>query len=318
MSESLPHGVASLSRFWEGIRHSPATRARISAWQPACNTSGQGHGISASAGDFISSRTLHAWLHNSPASRISLPWRWTCSRFPGLRRAWCMCTGLGNTKWCCCARCTIPNAKLIEVLFAADALRRAGAAAPDTDRAVSVRTCGRTACLPPANRSPSASSAACSGAHSYCVITVQSHLHRTHRLGQTRYRESHTRCRRRRCWARRSPAAAPIRWWSAPTPNPVPGCARVAWRAGLPCVIAAKQRRGDRRVSVRLAPLPGARRAVLVDDIISSGATLAAAARALRRAGIGRIDAIAVHAIMASGARAYALLARRDHAHHVV
>ena len=55
---------------------------------------------------------------------------------------------------------------------------------------------------------------------------------------------------------------------------------------------------------VRLPPLPAARRAVLVDDIASSGATLAAAARALRRAGIARVDAVAVHAILAPGALA--------------
>jgi ribose-phosphate pyrophosphokinase len=43
---------------------------------------------------------------------------------------------------------------------------------------------------------------------------------------------------------------------------------------------------------------------VLVDDIASSGATLAAAARALRQRGLDRVDAIVVHAIFAPRALA--------------
>jgi ribose-phosphate pyrophosphokinase len=49
--------------------------------------------------------------------------------------------------------------------------------------------------------------------------------------------------------------------------------------------------------------LPAAARAVIVDDIASSGATMAATARALRAAGIRNIDAVVVHAIFAPGAR---------------
>ena len=72
---------------------------------------------------------------------------------------------------------------------------------------------------------------------------------------------------------------------------------------GLPWIVGRKERLGDRRVRVRLPPLPpGVRRALLVDDVASSGATLAAAARALRRAGAARIDALVVHAIFAPGA----------------
>jgi ribose-phosphate pyrophosphokinase len=43
---------------------------------------------------------------------------------------------------------------------------------------------------------------------------------------------------------------------------------------------------------------------VLIDDIASSGATLAAAARALRRAGVARVDVAIVHAICVPGALA--------------
>jgi ribose-phosphate pyrophosphokinase len=43
---------------------------------------------------------------------------------------------------------------------------------------------------------------------------------------------------------------------------------------------------------------------VIVDDIASSGATIAAVARALRHAGVGVIDAVVVHAIFGPGAEA--------------
>jgi ribose-phosphate pyrophosphokinase len=55
-------------------------------------------------------------------------------------------------------------------------------------------------------------------------------------------------------------------------------------------------------VRIRLPTIPAARRAVLLDDIASSGTTLAAGARALRRAGVGAVEAIVVHPIFAPGA----------------
>jgi len=77
----------------------------------------------------------------------------------------------------------------------------------------------------------------------------------------------------------------------------------VAERAGLPWIACRKQRLGDRRVRIDLPPLSSAtRRAVIVDDIASSGITIAAAARALRRAGVHRVDAAVVHAVFAPGA----------------
>lgn len=62
---------------------------------------------------------------------------------------------------------------------------------------------------------------------------------------------------------------------------------------------------GERRVRVVLPSLPAPRipqRAVIVDDIASSGATLAATARALRRAGAVHVWVVVVHALFAAGA----------------
>ena len=76
----------------------------------------------------------------------------------------------------------------------------------------------------------------------------------------------------------------------------------MARRAGLPWVVGSKERLGDRRVRVKLSELPAAGRAILVDDIASTGATLAATARELRRHGIERVEAVVVHAIFSPGA----------------
>ena len=73
----------------------------------------------------------------------------------------------------------------------------------------------------------------------------------------------------------------------------------------LPWIVCRKQRLGDDRVRVTLpdrSRLPSAGRAILVDDIASSGTTLAAAAAALRAVGIETVDAVVVHAIFAPGA----------------
>ena len=75
--------------------------------------------------------------------------------------------------------------------------------------------------------------------------------------------------------------------------------AEVARLAGAPHLVMAKTRRGDRDVSVVMdAPRDAAGRTpVLVDDIISTGHTLMAAAGALREAGLGAPVCVGVHAL---------------------
>ncbi len=78
----------------------------------------------------------------------------------------------------------------------------------------------------------------------------------------------------------------------------------VAAAAELPCVVLTKIRRGDRDVEVS-AP-DGVRwrdhTPVLVDDIISTGGTIVATTRELRRARFPRPVCVAVHAVFAGGA----------------
>jgi ribose-phosphate pyrophosphokinase len=193
-----------------------------------------------------------------------------------------------------------PNDKLFEVLLAVDALRRSGVrrvafVAPylpymRQDRvfvsgdAISQRVLGRVL-----------------GEAVDRLITLEPHLHRIHRLEEVFP-----------CAADALPAAPLLAGWCrslgagtlvvGPDEESEPWTRGIAEAAGLPFVVGAKRRTGDRRVRVTLPPLPRARRAVLVDDIASTGVTLAAAARALRQSGVSRVEAAVVHAIFAKGA----------------
>ena len=74
--------------------------------------------------------------------------------------------------------------------------------------------------------------------------------------------------------------------------------AAVAAATGAPFIVLEKTRRGDRDVVMTLpagADIAG-KRVYLVDDIVSTGATLAAAARLLKEKGAKRVEAVAVHA----------------------
>lgn len=206
-----------------------------------------------------------------------------------------------------------PNAKLFDVLLAVDALRRTGVAnvalvAPylpymrqdrvfEAGEAVSQRVFADVV----------------SGAVDR-VVTVEAHLHRIHALGEVFT-----------CPAVSIPAAPLLADWCrrlgprtvvvGPDEESEPWARAIAQAAGLPYVVGRKHRAGDRRVRVTLPSLPAVDRAVLVDDIASTGMTLCAAARELKRAGIRRVEAAVVHAIFARGA---ATALRRAGVHRIV
>ena len=68
---------------------------------------------------------------------------------------------------------------------------------------------------------------------------------------------------------------------------------------GLPVLVGTKQRHGDRSVTVTFSQPEAVRgcRAVLVDDVISSGTTLVRAAEALLAAGASTVEVLATHCL---------------------
>ncbi|MGQ7830829.1 ribose-phosphate diphosphokinase [Altererythrobacter sp. Z27] len=190
-----------------------------------------------------------------------------------------------------------PNAKLVEILLAASALRDNGAArvmlvAPylaymrqdmafAPGQAVSQRVIG-----------------AMLAQHFDGVLTVDPHLHRIASLDAVM---PQTRAV--------SLSAAPVLSQAIDrSDNPVlvgPDAESRQWveaiaqPLGLDVLLGEKQRHGDRDVSIDFKGLGAVagRRAILVDDVISSGRTLQCAAKLLREAGASGVEAIATHCL---------------------
>lgn len=79
--------------------------------------------------------------------------------------------------------------------------------------------------------------------------------------------------------------------------------AQAAARHGWAHGVCRKLRHGDREVDIELPDLPFTGRAVvLMDDVASSGHTLAQAARLLKVAGAASVDVAVTHALFADGA----------------
>ncbi len=73
----------------------------------------------------------------------------------------------------------------------------------------------------------------------------------------------------------------------------------IAEKLDAPFIVATKVRNGDRDVEVRFADVQRIKRAraVILDDVISSGMTVCRAAEALLKAGAETVEVIAVHAL---------------------
>jgi ribose-phosphate pyrophosphokinase len=190
-----------------------------------------------------------------------------------------------------------PNDKLVEVLLAASALRDSGAT-----KVVLVAPYLAYMRQDIAFRPGEAVSQRVIGHLLACgfdaVLTLDPHLHRTHSLNAIMPRIEAV-----------SVSAAPILAAAidksgdpllvGPDGEARQWVERIADRLGLEFILGRKQRDGDRAVQIAIPDAERAhgRRAILVDDLISSGGTLLAAAELLRKAGARSIEALATHCL---------------------
>ncbi|MFP4136836.1 MAG: ribose-phosphate diphosphokinase [Halomonas sp.] len=137
------------------------------------------------------------------------------------------------------------------------------------------------------------------------VITVDPHLHRIERLDQAVPLEHAIALsgapRLAELVAERRPGALLL----GPDEEARQWVAQAAAVTGGDFGVCRKERRGDRDVTIHLPALPVAGRAVvLMDDVASSGYTVARAAEALLAAGAASVDVALTHALFAGDALA--------------
>ena len=196
-----------------------------------------------------------------------------------------------------------PDEKIPPLLFAADALRDLGA----------TRIGLVTPYLPymrqdqrfnPGEALTSRTFARWLSSHFDWLVTVDPHLHRYASLDEIYSLESTV--------VQAAPALAG--WIAREIETPVligpdaeseQWVSAVAQSQNLPWRVLAKQRHGDRDVTMELPDMAGleTHHPVLLDDILSSGATVAEAARHLTRAGFDRPTVVVVHGLFGDRAR---------------
>ena len=194
-----------------------------------------------------------------------------------------------------------PNEKLVELALAASALRDLGAerlvlAAPylcymrqdaafEKGEAVSQRTIGRML-----------------SNWFDCIVTIEPHLHRVRSLHEVFPNTETTAI-----------SAAPLLGQLikkicsdvasalivGPDLESQKWAKAVAFELGASCAVLKKTRKGDKSVSVSLSDnaIVAGKRVYLVDDVASTGETLAAAALLVKSNGAQRIEALIVHAL---------------------
>ncbi|MEE4330809.1 MAG: ribose-phosphate pyrophosphokinase [Wenzhouxiangella sp.] len=196
-----------------------------------------------------------------------------------------------------------PDAKLPALLFAADAARdlgarRVGLVAPYLAYMRQDRR------FKPGEAITSRTFARCLSAYFDWLVTVDPHLHRYDSLDEIYRLESEVV----------SAAPAMADWIAANVERPVligPDAESEQWvrevarHRDLPWRVLTKTRHGDRDVSIDLPDLGDLsdRTPVLVDDIISSGATVAETTRQLSKNGLKGAVVVAVHGLFGDRSR---------------
>jgi len=131
------------------------------------------------------------------------------------------------------------------------------------------------------------------------LVTMQPHLHRWQGLQEIYPIRTHVVSATPvlAAWlAREAPHCVLV----GPDAESAPWVADVAACIGAPWFVMEKERNGDREVAVRIPAscAPDGRTPVLLDDLASTGATLASAARALQARGWDKPVAVVVHALL--------------------
>ncbi len=195
-----------------------------------------------------------------------------------------------------------PDAKTLAAVFLADALRDLGAAGVGIV-APYLPYMRQDARFQPGEAITSASYARVLSAAFDWLVTVDPHLHRHASLEEIYRLRPHV--------VPSAPAIA--RWIEAHVERPVvvgpdeeseQWVRRVAQSVGCGHVVLRKHRRGDREVRIDPSALPagGAFTPVVVDDIISSAATMADVVRLLTGRGFRAPVCVGVHGLFAPGA----------------
>jgi len=137
-------------------------------------------------------------------------------------------------------------------------------------------------------------------AHFDAVVTVDPHLHRIASLAEVMPGIAAVAVSAATALADTLRAALPRDTiLIGPDAESRPWVESVAAPLGCEVLVGAKRRRGDRQVELTIAGIERVRGrpVLLVDDLISSGATLLGCAALLRAAGAGHIEACATHCL---------------------
>ena len=208
----------------------------------------------------------------------------------------------GERTWLVCTLAE-PDAKILPLLFAADALREQGAARVGLV-APYLAYMRQDTQFHPGEGVSSRYFCALLAQHFDWLVTVDPHLHRTKQLTEI-FEQSN-------CTVHVAKVLA--EWIRLNVRDPVligPDGESAQWVSAVAEIVQApwtnltKERFGDRevRVSIPDRDILQGRNPVLVDDIISSGQTLAAAAAQLRAANLPAPVCVAIHGVFAPGAR---------------